>query len=257
MECNEIVEETTNVLVKSEKIPQKKKKRIVLGFSTLLLIITLTFLIIDYSDYKSGQEFGLASSIMASDIAGLHWVDLSDPYAKQCKDMYNQLNKHTYDMTIGGVTIDASGVRKAESNMRSALANLMTSAGFDRYSSYNIADWFKYTNIVEYFAGCYWNSAPSICCGIVLLTAMVFTVLINREEEKELIIYEDYVLCKTNSQESKQLFFESITNVGIENGTLKITVPGFEFKISNLTNAENIKDVIIEKRNLCRANLKV
>lgn len=248
MECNEIVEETTNVLVKSEKIPQKKKKRIVLGFSALLLIITLTFLIIDYSDYKSGQEFGLASSIMASDIAGLHWVDLSDPYAKQCKDMYNQLNKHTYDMTIGGVTIDASGVRDSERKMRSSFAHLMEVAGFDRYSSFNIANWFKYTNIAEYFFGCYSKNVLPICCYIVLLIAIVFTISVNNEEKKELIIYDSYVLCKINSKESKQLFFEDITNIGIEKNTLKIAGVGVEFRISNLTNAESMKDVIIEKK---------
>ena len=37
-------------------------------------------------------------------------------------------------------------------------------------------------------------------------------------------------------------------NVVIENDTLKITVPCFEFRISNLTNAESMKDVIIEKK---------
>lgn len=244
MECHEIREDNANVLVRSEKIPQKGKKMIIWIISALLVITTLTFLVIDYSGYKKGQAFGLVSI----EAAGLYRVNSNDSYAEQCKDVYNRLNRHTPDITIHGVTIDASGVREAESNMRSAFANLMTSAGFDRYSSYSIANWFKYSNFVEYFAGCYRNSAPSICCYIVLLAAMVFTILINREEEKELVIYEDYVLCKANSQESKQLFFESITNVGIENDTLKITVPGFEFRISNLTNAESMKDVIIEKK---------
>ncbi len=248
MECHEIREDNANVLVRSEKIPQKKKKIIIWIISALLVITTLTFLIIDYSSYKRGQEFGLVSIAAASKAAGLYWVNSNDSYAEQCKDVYNQLNKHTSDITINGVTYDASDVRDSERKMRSSFAHLMEVAGFDRYSSFNIANWFKYTNIAEYFFGCYSKNVLPICCYIVLLIAIVFTISVNNEEKKELIIYDSYVLCKINSKESKQLFFEDITNIGIEKNTLKIAGVGVEFRISNLTNAESMKDVIIEKK---------
>ena len=42
-------ERNVNVLIKSEKISQKKKKRIIWTVSVLLVIITMAALIIDYS----------------------------------------------------------------------------------------------------------------------------------------------------------------------------------------------------------------
>ena len=241
-------EENVKVLIKSEKTSQKKKKRIIWAVSVLLVIITMAALIIDYSGYKKGQEFGLASTIISSEIGGSSWVNKSDSYAEQCEDVYYKLNKHTYDMTINGVKYDASDVRKTESAMRSAFADVMESAGFDRYSSYNIADWFKYTNIVEYFSGYYWNNILPICCYIVLLFSIVFTILVNKEEKKELVVFEDSVLCRINPKKSKQLVFEDINNVDFGKNALKIVGTGVKFKICNLTNAESIKSVIIEKK---------
>ena len=243
MEYREIREENANVLVRSEKIPQKKKKMIIWIISALLVITTLTFLVIDYSDYKKGQEFGLASAATV-----LYWVNPKDSYAKQCKDVYNELNRKTYDRKINGVTIDLSDTRELEAKLRDAFANLMKAAGFDRYSSFNIANWFKYTNIAEYFLGCYSKKILSICCYVVLLVAIVFTISVNNEEKKELIVYDSYVLCKINPQKTKQLFFEDITNIGIEKNTLKIAGVGVEYRIFNLTNAESMKDVITEKK---------
>lgn len=241
-------EQNTNVLVKSDKISQKKKKRIVWAISILLIVVTMAALVIDYSGYKKGQEFGLASVVVSSEIGGSSWVNKNDSYAEQCKDVYYKLNKRTYDVTINGVKYDASDVRKAESAVRSAFYGLMKSAGFDRYGSYNIAYWFKYTNIAEYFSGYYWNNILPICCYIVLLFSIVFTILVNQEAKKELVVFEDSVLCRINPKKSKQLVFEDISNVDFGKNTLKIVGTGVRFKISNLTNAENIKSVIIEKK---------
>ena len=80
--------------------------------------------------------------------------------------------------------------------MRSAFANVMESAGYDRYSSYSIADWFKYTNFAEYFTGYYWDKLLPVCCYIVLIFSIVFTILVNREAKKEIVVYMDSVLCR-------------------------------------------------------------
>ena len=49
------MEETNvGVLVKSEKISQKKKIRLVWGIAVLLVIVTIVSFIIDYSGYKKG-----------------------------------------------------------------------------------------------------------------------------------------------------------------------------------------------------------
>lgn len=241
-------EENIKVLVKSEKISQKKKKRIVWAISILLIIVTMAALVLDYGGYKKGQEFGLVSASITSEIGSVSWVNKNDSYAEQCEDVYRKLNAHTSDITINGIKHDASDVRKAENALRSSFANLMKNAGFDRYSSYNIADWFKYTNIVEYFSGYYWNTNLPLLCYIVLLFSIVFTTLVNREEKKELIVYEDSVLCRVSPKKSKQLVFEDINNIDFGKNTLKLSGVGVKFKITNLINSESIKSVIIEKK---------
>lgn len=247
-------DESRNVLVKSEKRSQKKKKRIVWAISLLLVAATIVTLIvpliIDYSGYKKGQKFGLASMVAVSELSSTSWVDKNDSYAEQCKTVYRILNMHTYDMIFNGAKFDASDLRKSEDATRSAFANVMQSAGYDRFSSYNIADWFKYTNIVDYSFGYYGEKIIPICCCIVLvlLISLVFTISVNREEKKELVVYEDSVLCRITPKKSKQLIFEDINNVDFGNGSLKLAGTGFKFKISNLTNVENLKSVIIEKK---------
>lgn len=246
-------EENIKVLVKSEKISQKKKKRMVWAISILLIIVTMAALVFDYVGYKKGQEFGLACVSIASEIGSSSWINENDSYAEQCKDVYNKLNSHTHDLTFNGVTYDASGVRKAEDAVRSSFADLMESEGFDRYGSYHIADWFKYTNIVEYFSGYYWNAILPLLCYIVLLFSIVFTILVNREEKKELVVYEDSILCRVSPKKSKQLVFEDINNIDFGKNTLKLSGVGVKFKITNLTNAESIKSVMIEKKQTSQA----
>ena len=245
-----MAEMNTEVLVKSDKISQKKKKRIVWVIAALMVVVTVISFVIDYGGYKKGQEFGLdfASTLNVSEI-GSSWVNKNDSYAEQCKDVYYKLNEHTRDRTLNGVKYDASDVRKLEEARRSAFEDVMESAGFDRYSTpYNIADWFKYTNAVEYFAGYYWCNILPFLCYIVLLFSIVVTFLINREAKKELVVYEDSVLCRFNPKKSKQLVFEDINNVDFGKNTLKLIGTGLKFKISNITNAESIKSLIIDKK---------
>ena len=240
-------EANAEVLAKSEKISQKKKIILVWAITGLLIIVTLVFFFIDYSGYKKGQEFGLASAIISSEIGGESWVNKNDSYAKQCKDVYRKLNRHTYEMTLYGVKVDASDVRKSEDELRSSFAKVMRSAGYDRYNSYSIAAWFEYTNFAEYFSGYYWNDIFPICCYTVIAFPIVFTILVNCEAKKELVVYKDSVLCIVNPKKSKQLLFKDINNVDFGKNTLKLSGIGVKFKISNITNAENIKSVIIDK----------
>ena len=244
-----MAEMNTEVLVKSDKISQKKKKMIVWAIAALMVVVTVISFVIDYGGYKKGQEFGLgfASTLNVSEIGSI-WVNKNDSYAEQCKHVYYKLDEHTYDKTLNGVKYDASDIRKLESERRSIFADVMESAGFDRYSSSYIADWFKYTNAVEYFFGYYWHNILPFLCYIVLLFSIVVTFLINREAKKELVVYEDSVLCRFNPKKSKQLVFEDINNVDFGKNTLKLIGTGLKFKISNITNAESIKSLIIDKK---------
>ncbi len=227
--------ENTTVLTKSEKVSQRKKKRVTWAVSIPLVVVPIVALVIaiviDYRGYKKGQEYGLASISAALEISNASWINEDDSYTEQCEDVYHNLSVCIPDV-------------------RYAFADIMESAGFNRYHSYEIAGWFKYTNIVEYASDYYyyWNISLLIFCSIVLMFSIMFTIRINKEEKKELIVFEDSVLCKVNSKKSKQLVFEDINNVDFGKNTLKIVGTGIKFKISNLTNAENIKSVIIEKK---------
>jgi len=244
--------ENAKMLVKSEKISQNKKIRIVWAISVLLLIVTITSLVIDYIGYKEGQKYGL----VAAKISGFR-ISENDSYAEQCYDVYQKLDETTYDFTINGVKFDASEVRESERELREAFENVMKSAGFDRYSSYRIAEWFKYTNIIEYFIyGYSWYSFLPICCYVALAFSLIFTILVSQEAKKELVVYEESVLCVVNPKKSKHLVFEDINNVDFGKNSVKLVGTGVKFKISNLINAENIKSVIIEKKKFAQAQGK-
>ena len=242
------MEASTNIILKSEKESQKKKKRIVWIIAAVLLVTTVISFIADYSSYKKGQEFGLTSAIVSSEIAGSSWVDEGDSYAEQCKSVYIKLNAHTYDITLNGVKYDASDVRESESALRGSFAKVMEAGGYDRYNSYSIMDWFKYTNPIEYYTGYYATKTLPILLYIFVLFSIIFTLLVNREAKKELVVYNSSVLCKYNSKKAKQIVFEDISNVDFGKNSLKLIGTGIKFKISNLTNAEDIKSVILEKK---------
>lgn len=235
-------------LVKSEKISQKKKIRIVWIIASLMVAATLVSFVIDYSGYRKGQEFGLKSAIASSEIGGTSWVNQNDSYAEQCADVHYKLSKDTHDITLNGKRYDNSAVREAERALRRAFYDVMESGGFHRYSSSNIADWFLYTNAVEYFTGYYWSHMLPVSCYAVLLIAILFTLLVNREAKKELVVYEDSVLCRFNSKKSKQLVFEDISHVDLGKNSLKLVGTGLKFKISNITNAESINSLMIDKK---------
>lgn len=251
------MEETyTEALAKSEKISQKKKTKIVWLVAIVLLLVTMVSFVIEYSGYKKGQKYGLTVALTASEISSSGWVNQKDSYSEQCKSVYDKLNHRSYSYTLNGVKYDASTIQKTESALRSSFYNLMKKEGYDRYSDYNIADWFKYTNFVEYYVGCYWDNVLSIALYIVLLATGVFTFLVKQEEKKELVVYSDSVLCKVNAKKSKQLGFEDINNVDFGKNTLKIVGAGVKFKILNISNVEELKTLIINKKKAERTGAK-
>ena len=252
MEIHDDIKENENqeVLVKSEKISQKMKVIVVWSVTVLLFVITIVLFAVDYSSYKKGQKFGLATAVVTSEAAGSGWVNRDDSYAKQCKDVYKKLSSNTSDMYINGKRIDASDVRRSEAALRSSFADVMNAGGYHRYSSVSIANWFKYTNFAEYYSGYYGKKVLPKCCYIVISLAIVFTILVIIESKKEIVVYQDSVLCKIGSRMSKQVIFDDIGNVNFGKNTLKIVGTGIRFRIFNITNAEKIKSVILENKKL-------
>lgn len=84
-------------------------------------------------------------------VTGIEFVNSSDPYEKQCDNMYKELNSRTGDYMINGVMFDPSNIREAENELRSYFTKLMKAVGYDRYHSDNIADWFRYTIFLNTF----------------------------------------------------------------------------------------------------------
>jgi len=238
-----------NILIKSEKVSQKKKISIAWIAVAILLLTTIVAFAIDYSGYKKGQEFGLTTCSIASELGGSSWFSSSNSYAEKCEKAYRKLNAHTYDITINGKKIDASDVRAAEDSMRKAFAKLMNEGGFDRYNSYSIANWFKYTNPIEYYTGYYALKLLPLLFYLSTIFSIIFTFLIKTEAKKEVIVYEDSVLCKINNKKSKQLVFGDINSVDFGKNTLKITGVGAKFTIKHISNAEEINSILISKKN--------
>lgn len=193
--------------------------------------------------------------MLASDLADIGesaWVDPNDTYEEQCGDAYRKLSSRTPNLTINGTIIDGSYVRESEDKLRDSFADLMDSAGYDRYYSYEIADWFRYTNFAEYFIGYCYKIIP--ICFLTIAFSVIFTLLVNREAKKEIVVYEDFVLCKINSKKAKQLVFADISSIDIGKNKMKLVGARFSFKISNIANAETIKSAIMSKKKSSQNN---
>ncbi len=236
------------VLVKSEKVSQKKKKRLVCIVAVIAIITTIVSFVVDYSGYRKGQAFALASEIATVELSpSLQQIDWNAySYEERCKLVYDRFRPLPY---YYGSNINYSNIRRQEEEMRSAFAEIMKNAGFDRYDSYNIANWFRYTNFVDYyFLGHYWCKIISLSCYIIVAFAIVYMLFVNREAKKEIVVYENSVLCRINPKKSKQIVFDDINNLDIEKNSLKLVGANIKYKILNLTNAEEIKSLIIDKK---------
>jgi hypothetical protein len=224
----------TNTVVKSEKISQKKKIKLVWIVATLFVIIYIISFVVDYSNYKKGQTFGISSAALAN------MVDQNDSYEEQCKKLYEKLNSKYMIPNGKGIKMEY------DYNLLSNFSKLMNSAGYDRHMP--VTDWFKYNTFIEYFFGYFYNRIISICLYLVVIFSIVFTIITSREAKKEIVVYEDSVLYRYNPKKSNQLVFQDINNVDFGKKSLKIIGVGTKFKISNISNAEEIKSAIIAKK---------
>lgn len=105
MECHEIREENANILVRSEKIPQKGKKMIIWIISALLVITTLTFLVIDYSGYKN---VGIENDTLKITVPGFEFRISNLTNAESMKDVIIEKKKSVQDK------LDSSNISNAD-----------------------------------------------------------------------------------------------------------------------------------------------
>lgn len=235
-------------LIKSNKKSQFAKKALIWLLTLAMCIGSIAYLVLDYTNYKAGQQYGL-KALTAALGKDNNWFDSDDPYEVQCDSAFIKLDRRSYDITLNGVKYDRSDVRKSEEELRKSFTDVMKSAGFYRYNSYEISHWFRYVNLGEFYLGYFKTKPVMILSYISIVLALVLTKIINKEAKKEIIVYSDSVICKINHKKSRQLTFDNIKNIVYDKNSLKIMGVGVNFKISNLTNAESIKNVIIDKKN--------
>lgn len=235
------------ILAKSKKKSQKKKTKLVWSITIVLLIMMLASFIIDYSGYKKGQEFGVASAILAG------FTRETYSYDEQCSDIRSELDRsYPSKVTVKGMTFDYSDAIAAQNEVVESFYDVMKSGGYTRYGTYSVSKWFYYTNPVEYFTGYYWFQMLPLLFYVFFVFSLIFTLAIKREAEKELIVYTDSILCKLSHKKTKEFGFEDINNVTIDKKTLKLVGTGMKFTIKNLTNAMELKTAIIENKKMMR-----
>lgn len=251
-------ENSANVIIKSEKMSQKKKKIIVRVIAIVLLLLTVILFVLDYSHYRKGQKAGLA----AAHLADMIYLGQDEPYAEQCEDAYDCFTSD-FDtaLTLSQIYGSSDNYREllsARSRLKESFAGAMEALGLDRYLAFEIEKWFAYPDPMSFFIGEYWHDhLVPLCCVLVLeLFALVFITLANREAKKEILVYEDSVLCKINSKKSKQLVFENVNSVEVGKNSLTIMGTGTKFKIFHITNAEGIKSAIMGKKSELQNGMK-
>lgn len=232
-----------NLIVKSEKKSQRPVVLLIWFFVLLFLLINMVVAFIDYSKYREGQEFALEVVALGDEATGSHTINKSSSYEEQCRSAYDYLSRTGSYYGSYSWEID-----RTMNSVRESFANIMELEGYDRYSKYTIAEWFRYTNSIDYFKF-YYNEHifPKFCLPLILL-AMLGTVFIVAETQKELEVYDDSVICKTSIKQSKQILYQDINSVDYNGNSIKLSGSGINFRISNLSNAESIKTVLTRQR---------
>ena len=240
--------------IKSEKKQVKNKIKMMWIIVAILVFIQFSLSVIDYTSYKNGQKFAVASEELVDAISGSNIIDTDDSYNDKCEALYSYFTRTYSDLTINGVKIDYSEVRRSHNKTKEAMADLMSAEGYDRFSEYNIENWFKYTNFFQYF-GYYssYNVLFYIAYGILLL-ALLLTVIITVIRQKELIITENMLICKYNKKKNKQILIKDVIGIESSKNGLKLNGNGFKYNISLISNAEELKTEIMMRMKTLKEN---
>ena len=79
--------------------------------------------------------------------------------------------------------------------------------------------------------------------------ALILNVLVNVIMQKELIITDNILICKYNKRKSKEILIRDISSVEISRSGLKLNGNGVKFKLFLISNAEDLKSAIMERKN--------
>lgn len=244
--------------IRSQKVELKKKIKLMWIVVAIIAVITLSLSATDYSSYKKGQEFAVASNELIAETSSNPIIDVDASYKEKCEKLYSYFSRYYSDQTINGVKYDMSAVRASHARVKDSMAELMVDAGYDQFGTYSVEKWFEYTSFSQYFWGYSISNTSVTLIFPILVLALLFaaalTIAVYRMGQKELIINEDSLVCRYNKNKSKQILIKDV--IGVENtkSGLKLNGLGFNFKISLISNAEDLKNEIMNRKNIVADN---
>lgn len=240
------------ILQKSEKKSQKKNvmiSRIIMGLAVAVFFIATCF---SYIHYKNAQKLIVDTvyNLLAAVDDGVYYYD------DDINDTLLVTPENDYDLKYSALVEEMKYGQHTREKVSKALygaCKLIETKGYSPYYPNNKhigsnSNYLKCSNFFSWFITFSWYNLIVIFCYFVFILSIAFTLITKYESKKELIINEDNVICKINQNKSKQLTYNDISNVEQSKDSLKIIGDGIKFQISNLKNAESLRQIILEKK---------
>ena len=228
----------------SKKIEFKSRIRLMWIIVLSILLLSIIVSCIDYSSYRKGQEFGIsAQAFVAEDI-----IKTNDSHQAKCEKLYNYFTRVYTDVTLDGIKFDYSKSRKTQDKVKEVFTEYMSVGGYHRYSKYSIENWFKYKNVFEYYflhSSC---QPYSIISYLLVLIALILTFDIIRKQKRKLTIAEGFLICEYNKKKIKEIMIKDVISVECSKKSLYLSGNGIRFKVYLISNADELKKLIIEKK---------
>lgn len=228
----------------SKKIELKSRIRLMWIVVLSILLLSIVVSCIDYSSYRKGQDFGIsAQAFVIEDI-----IESNDTHQIKCKKLYNYFTRVYTDVTLDGIKYDYSQSRKTQDKVKEIFTEYMSVGGYHRYSKYSIENWFKYKNVFEYYF-LHSSCQPfSVISYILVLIALILTFDVIRKQKRKLTITEEILICEYNKKKIKEIMIKDVISVECSKKGLHLSGNGIKFKIHLISNADELKKLIIEKK---------
>ena len=231
-------------LVISNKIKSDKFFRIVLIVLAVTFLIVTTVNFINYIDYKKGQKLAVDLNLTLLPDE----YDESKDYKKLAKEMYEDLTpEFKVDYFLGVKVGDNRDVVDAANKADKALGEVLKEFGYDK--TWNGSYYLKYSNFFDYTFSNHLNFAIIpyyILLSLFIINGVVY-VIYFLDLKKEMIIEDTKIICKYGKKVRKEFFIKDIKTVEFTHlKGVKVKGDAFKYQINRLTNAEEIKSVIME-----------
>lgn len=221
--------------IKSKPIKTKMLYSIMWSIVAISLILQIFLAIFDYSSYKKGQEYALTVHLTSQ---GESLPSDKTAYEEACSRAYNLYSGRAVNLYWNNESI-----RKQQNALQESFAKIMNEEGYYRYSSFNIASWFSYTNFISFCQGNF--TFPFALC--LLLIATILTIIISIEKQKEIIVDGDSLFCRCSKKKSLNFMVEDIVSIKASKIGLSLRGKSFKFKIFFISNIDELKNVITDK----------